>query len=248
MKLLKLAALSTLVLGSQAFAFTATGNGGDADKIVARVEFVAPLTVKSIRNINFGTLLTSWDNSVDIVLNPTDSTRAAGSFNVFSDDFQTGLVEIAGFGSNGANQDKAYNGGGLDQDTAATQGSANITPNAYGDANAQLSHVSGISVTMSGAKATVDGSTGAVTLDMGQANMFTNTVHCTAKMVANGGAEDATPLVDNSTACGTINFTGNQLAGKEQINLYLGGTLTRGADAIVPAIYSAEFDINASYY
>jgi len=117
MKLIKLAALSLVVLNSQA-AFSHANAGKDSTTVDARVEFVAPLTVTGT-NIEFGVFTTEFVASDLIYLNPIDGKiglvdGSALDSDLFDADHGRGSLEVSGWSANdltGSSADSSYNPG-----------------------------------------------------------------------------------------------------------------------------------------
>ena len=151
MKLLKLAALSSVVLASQVMA-APTGNGAGKAQVEAKVEFVSPITAEAKRALDFGTMLTSWSTgSIEVAVSDAAGTTArtvgqdanGNDVNVFDDDYTSAHVEITGFSTTNVG-----------------------------------TRVSGLQITVDGTAIT--DTAGVLTLDMGQdADTFENTLSCT---------------------------------------------------------------------
>ena len=210
MKLLKLAALSSVVLAAQAIA-APTGNGAGKAQVEAKVEFVSPIAAIAKRPLDFGTMLTSWSSgSIEVAVSDGTGTTArtvgtdaqGNNVNIFDDDYTSAHVEISGFST----------------------------------ANAGT-RVSGLQVKVDGSAIT--NTADVLTLDMGQdPDTFVNTLSCT----------DSLGVKTDSDTCGLMTFTNADIGANTKIDLYFGGELTRGTAAITPKVYTAQFDVTASYY
>ena len=173
MKLLKLAALSSLVLGAQAFAQNQVtqGDGGIATATVeAKVEFVQPLDGNVSSNLNFGVLTTRWDSSMGPITVTGDKARTADSLiEVFSDDKWVTTAKISFYGW-------------ADATTAGRENSGNN--NDY-----RSSWVDGVSITTPGSITFYDANGNDVS-SAGTLKMFDAAVTCISNCVA-GGSDNA---------------------------------------------------------
>ena len=106
MKLVKLAALATLVMGSQAFAYTSTGAAEVSATVEAKVEFVNPLAITGT-NIDYGSFLINKVATGNIIeLNPaTSALNAPTDSDIFDDDHQLGSIEVSGWAEYQGNGD-----------------------------------------------------------------------------------------------------------------------------------------------
>ena len=107
MKLVKLAALATLVLGSQAFAqtkgnYTSSNNAAVSATVQAKVEFVNPLEITS-SNIDYGAFLINKVATGNIIkLDATNGDMDAPTdSDVFTDDHKRGEIEVSGWDGTG---------------------------------------------------------------------------------------------------------------------------------------------------